>query len=252
MAKRDEIVRFMNEYLSAGDYKDYCKNGLQIEGTHEVTKIVTGVSCSLELFERAAQEGAQMVLVHHGLIWNMFPGVITGVMKQRMKVLFDHDMNLCSYHLPLDGHQEIGHSAMIAKGIKLPSWEPFGSYNGAFIGVHGTYSAPVKLADVCARIKETCGRETLVLGPERDLVNSVAIVSGGGGDLAEQALEAGADVFISGEAKEQSQAFCREAGLTFIEAGHYYSERPGILALGDLLASHFNIEVVFVEIPNPV
>lgn len=252
MAGRDEIVSFMNEYLSAGEIKDYCSNGLQVEGAEEISKIVSSVSCSLELFEEAAVRGAQMILVHHGLIWNVFPGVITGVLKNRLKALLDNDINLAAYHLPLDSHQEIGHSAMIAKGIGLQDLKPFGSYNGAFLGVRGTSPAPVALGELCSRITATCGRKTMVLGAEKDFVSNVAIVSGGGGDMASQAVDAGMDVFISGEAKEHTQAFCHETGLTFIEAGHYHSERPGVIALGDILSAKFNVDVEFVDISNPV
>lgn len=252
MAGRDEVISFMNEYLSAGDIKDYCSNGLQVEGGEEITKIVSSVSCSLELFEEAAVRGAQMILVHHGLIWNVFPGVITGVLKNRLKALLDNDINLAAYHLPLDSHQEIGHSAMIAKGIGLGNLKPFGSYNGAFLGVSGTSPAPIALRELCNRVTATCGRKTMVLGAAKGFVSSVAIVSGGGGDMASQAVDAGMDVYISGEAKEHTQAFCQETGLTFIEAGHYHSERPGVIALGDLLSEKFDIDVEFVEIPNPV
>jgi len=252
MAGRDEIVSFINEYLSAGDIKDYCVNGLQVEGAEEITKIISGVSCSLELFEEAAVRGAQMILVHHGLIWNVFPGVITGTFKNRLKALMDNDINLGAWHLPLDSHQEIGHSAMIAKGIGLENLKPFGSYNGRFIGVSGTSPAPIALPELCERVTKTCGRKTMVLGAEKNFVSSVAIVSGGGGDMASQAVDNGMDVFISGEAKEHTQAFCKETGLTFIEAGHYHSERPGVIALGDLLAEKFDIEVEFIDISNPV
>ena len=252
MAGRDEIISFINEYLSSRDIKDYCTNGLQVEGAEEINKIVSGVSCSLELFEEAAVHGAQMVLVHHGLLWNIFPGVVTGVLKNRLKLLLDNDINLGAWHLPLDSHQEIGHSAMIAKGIGLEKLKPFGSYNGVSIGVSGTSPAPIALPELCERITATCGRKTVVLGAKKDFVSSVAIVSGGGGDMASQAVDSAMDVFISGEAKEHTQAFCKETGLTFIEAGHYHSERPGIIALGDLLAEKFGVKVEFVDIPNPV
>jgi len=252
MAKRSDIVDFINDYLSIDDIKDYCKNGLQVEGAEEVTKIVSGVSCSLQLFEEAAKRNAQMVLVHHGLIWNHFPGCITGVFKNRFKALFDHDLNLVSYHLPLDAHQEIGHSAMIAKGIGLENLKPFGSYNGAHIGVSGEYINSLSLENVCEKITSVCGRKTLVLGENKTKVVKVAIVSGGGGDMASQAVDCGMDVFISGEGKEHSQAYCQEAGITFVEAGHYHSEKPGIIALGKLISEKFPIEVEFVDIPNPV
>jgi dinuclear metal center YbgI/SA1388 family protein len=252
MAGRDEIVKFINEYLSAGTIKDYCTNGLQVEGSEEITRIVSGVSCSLELFEEAAVRGAQMILVHHGLIWNVFPGVITGILKKRLKSLLDNDINLVAYHLPLDSHQEIGHSAMIARGIGLENLKPFGAYNGGFIGVSGTSPSPVSLVKLSEMVTALCGRKTMVLGSKKDFVSNVAIVSGGGGDMASQAVDAGMDVFISGEAKEHTQAFCQETGLTFIEAGHYHSEKPGVIALGELLSEKFNIPVEFFDIPNPV
>jgi len=252
MAHRDEIVAHLHEFLQAATVADYGPQGLQVEGAAEVTSVVTAVSCSLEVFERAAARGAQMVLVHHGLLWDRDPRRIVGVLRRRLKVLFDHDINLVAYHLPLDAHPEVGHSAVLAGDLGLVDREPFGDYRGLALGCRGRFDEPLPVAQVTALVERTCGRAPLVFGPTDRMLRTVAIASGGGADMAEAAVAAGLDCFITGEAREGTPAYCRETGLTFFEAGHYATEKPGIVALGERLAREFGLDVVFEDVPNPL
>ena len=252
MAKRDEIVAKLNEFFGVDKIKDYCPHGLQVEGTAEVKKVITGVSCSLALFEEAVERGAQMIVVHHGLLWTRDSLPIVGVKRKRIKTLLDNDINLVAYHLPLDAHPEIGHSALIAKGLGLVERKPFGDYIGLALGFSGRFENPQTVDDVARAVEKVCGREPLILGPKDKKISTLALASGGGVDMIGQAVSAGMDCFVSGEAKENTQAFCHEAGITFIEAGHYNSEKLGILALGDLMKERFDLEVEFVDLPNPI
>ena len=252
MAKRDEIVANLNEYYCVDKIHDYCPHGLQVEGTEDISTIVTGVSCSLALFEAAVAKGAQMIVVHHGLIWDRDPRRIVGVQRKRLKVLFDNDINLVAYHLPMDAHPEIGHSVLIGKDMGLSDVEPFGDYKGIALGAKGHYPTPMDASEVAKAVTKACGREALVLGPQDKKISTVGIASGGGADMIGQAADASLDCFISGEAKENTQAFCHEAGIVFIEAGHYNSEKPGVIALGELMKERFSVNVHFVDLPNPI
>ena len=252
MAKRDEIVANLNEFYCLDKIQDYGPQGLQVEGTEDVSTVVTGVSCSLALFEAAVAKGAQMIVVHHGLIWDRDPRRIVGLRRKRLKVLFDNDINLVAYHLPMDAHPEIGHSVLIGKDMGLTDVEPFGDYKGMALGARGHFQNPLAAEEVAKAVKEACGRDALVLGPKDKKITTVGIASGGGADMIVQAAAAGLDCFISGEAKENTQAFCFEAGITFIEAGHYNSEKPGVIALGKLMKERFSVDVHFVDLPNPI
>lgn len=252
MQERDAIVRTLDEYFDVENISDYGPQGLQVEGAPMVESVLTAVSCSLELFERAADKGAQMIVVHHGLIWDRDSRRISGVKRRRLKVLFDNDISLLAYHLPLDAHPVIGHSALIAKDLSLVDRKPFASCKNIYLGVQGRLSEGLSASALAEEVEQICGREALVLGSEKKKIETVAIVSGGGASSLSQAIAEGIDCLISGEAKEETQALCRESSTVFIEAGHYNSEKPGILALGKMMTERFGLEVEFIDLPNPV
>lgn len=252
MILRDELMAQLNEYFNVSAIADYGPQGLQVEGTREVSTVVTAVSCSLELFERAAQLEADMIIVHHGLLWDRQPRQITGVMKRRLAVLFAHDINLVAYHLPLDAHPEIGHSVLIARGLGLTDIRPFGDYCGVALAAAGSFEEPLPVDQLASRVEALCGRQPLILGAQARAISTVAVASGGAGDMVRDVAAAGIECFITGEAKEPTQAYCDEVGMTFIEAGHYHSEKIGVIALGDLLRQRYELTVEFIDLPNPV
>jgi dinuclear metal center YbgI/SA1388 family protein len=252
MAKRDDIIRYCDELLSVKEISDYGPIGLQVEGAPEVAKIVTGVSGCKELFEEAARRGAQMVIVHHGILWDRDPRVIAGVAKGRIKTLLDADITLLGYHLPLDMHPEIGNNAQIAKKLALVDAEPFGEYNGMLIGVRGRMNPPCTSFDFVSKLTQALGPKPLVYEYGRGKVDTVGIVSGGAADLVTQAVEAGLTAFVTGQPMEPTKNYCKEARIHLFAPGHYYTEKWGVLALGGKLKEEFGVDVEYVEIPNEV
>jgi dinuclear metal center YbgI/SA1388 family protein len=252
MAKRAEIVAYLDDLLEIDGFGDMQPNGLQVPGAEEVTRVVTGVSAQRELFERAAAAGAELVLTHHGLFWDFAPRTIGPALKQRLRILFDNDISLAAYHLPLDAHREVGNNALICAALGLEPGEPFAEHRGRPIGIVGRSAEGIPFAALRARCERTFEQEPFVweCGPER--VHSVAVISGGApGDFAE-AIRLGADAFLTGEIAEHVMADARENEVHFIAGGHYATERLGIRRLGELVSERFRVEHEFVEIPNPI
>ena len=252
MARRDEIVAFLDEYLDVGSWEDYGPNGLQVPGRDEVELVVTGVSAHVELFERAAEAGAGMVLCHHGIFWRSTPQAIGPQMKARLKALFDADMSLAAYHLPLDAHPEVGNNALICAELGLERGEPFGEAAGRKIGFVGRAASPLTLEDLVDRCRHLFGRDPIFFPGAGDVVATVGIVSGGGGSSLAEAAALGLDAFITGEPEEPALADAAETGVNFLACGHYATETFGIRRLGEVVAERFGIEQRFVEVLNPV
>jgi dinuclear metal center YbgI/SA1388 family protein len=252
MARRDEIVAFLDELLEIDGFTDYGPNGLQVPGAEEVSKVATGVSAQRELFERAAEHGAQLVLCHHGLFWDFHPRTIAPAMKERLRVLFDADMSLAGYHLPLDAHPEVGNNALICAALGLERAEPFGEHKGRAVGFVGRSSEGVPFEELRRRCASAFGQEPFVWDAGPETVRSVGIVSGGAaGDFGE-AIALGLDAFLTGEPAEHVMADARENGVHFIAGGHYATETVGIRRLGELVAERFGVEHEFVDVPNPI
>lgn len=234
-------------------FEDYCVNGLQVPGPDEVRTVATAVSANAESFERAAAAHADLLLVHHGLFWGSGVRALDRALKRRLQLLFEADIALAAYHLPLDGHLEIGNNALIARSLGAQRIEPFASHRRATIGVLATLGAEgMPIEDLLARTGELTNREPTWLdgGPRR--VERVAIVSGSGSDYLPQAASAGAGALITGELAERATANARELGVHVIGAGHHATETFGIRALGERLADRFALEHTFIEVPNPV
>jgi dinuclear metal center YbgI/SA1388 family protein len=249
----DSVISELDALLDPGSFDDYGPNGLQVPGAGSVRKLVSGVSASVQLHERAAELGAQLVLVHHGLFWPGMPQHIDAALHRRLKPLFAHDIALAAYHLPLDGHQRIGNNALLAQGLGCSSTEPFALHKGTPIGVAGTFAGEGIAADeLVARVHALTDREPLVLPYGKARIRSLGIVSGAAADFLGDAVAAGLDAFLTGEPAERVMTQAREAQVHFIAAGHYATETFGVRALGDHLQERFGIEHVFVDDPNPI
>jgi dinuclear metal center YbgI/SA1388 family protein len=252
MAGRDEIIAFLDGLLDAPSFEDYAPNGLQVAGTSRVELVVTGVSAHRELFERAAALGADLVLCHHGLFWGAGFSRIDDRLKARLRALFDSDLSLAAYHLPLDAHPEVGNNALICRALGLERGEPFAAHRGRPIGFVGRAPDGVPAGELLERCRRAFGREPLAFCEGPPTVRSVGVVSGGAAkDLAEAAAR-GLDAFLTGEPAEPTMADAREAGVHFVAAGHYATETFGVRRLGELVAERFGIEHRFVKVPNPV
>jgi len=252
MAFLTDLIAHLDDVLDAPGFGDYGPNGLQVPGPDDVAHVVTGVSASAELFERAAALDADLVLVHHGLFWGEPAGPITPALKRRLKLLFDHDMALAAYHLPLDAHPEIGNNALIARALGAVRTRQFAEHRGRAVGVVAELDPAPAREELVARVAELTAREPLVFpaGPER--VAAIGIVSGAAADDVVEAIELRLDAFLTGEPAERVMAIAQEGGVTFIAAGHYATETFGIRALGDRLAERFGVRHTFVDIPNPI
>jgi dinuclear metal center YbgI/SA1388 family protein len=246
-ADRDEILAYADALLEIGRFRDAQPNGAQVLGSREVEQIVCGVSSNRELLERARDAGAQLVLVHHGLFWRTEPQLVDARMRGRLQVLFAGDMTLAAYHLPLDAHPELGNNARLAERLGVAVERPFEE-----IGLGGRLPEPLPLGDLVARVRETTGREPLVLPGGPDPVTRVAVSSGAGGYGVIQAAREGYEAYVTGEPEEMSTHAALELGITLIAGGHHATERLGVQALAAHLAERFGLAWEFVEAENPV
>ena len=247
MASRDEIVAWADSYLDVAAYPDYGPMGLQVVGADEVRKIVCGVSASRELFERAAEAEAQLVLVHHGLFWEKEPRVVGPVMRERLRALFDADLSLAAYHLALDAHPEVGNNALLC--------DELGVERGA-LRRRPRLRRPALQPGAGERPRraraERLGRMPLVFSYGPEVVERVAVCSGGAARYLAQAAAEGYDCFVTGEADEPTKHASKETGVHFIAGGHYATETLGVRALTEKLAERFDLAWEFVDLPNPV
>jgi dinuclear metal center YbgI/SA1388 family protein len=248
-----EIVAFLDALLEIERFADLGPNGLQVPGAQQVTTVLTGVSAQRELFERAIEEDAQLVLAHHGLLWDFEPRRIGPAQAARLKLLLTHDIALGAYHLPLDAHPEHGNNALLAEQLGATSHTRAFPYKGEPIGAIAEFDPPgIPAADLFARVAQATNREPLTFdaGPSR--IETLGIVSGSAANTLTEAIDLRLDAFLTGEPKEHVMAQARENGIHFIAAGHYATETLGIRRLGELVAARFGVRHVFADIPNPV
>ena len=247
--QRDELLRYLDALLEVSRYRDYCPNGMQVEGRAEIRAIVCGVTASQALIETAAAAGADAVLVHHGWFWRGEDGRVTGIRKSRLKALLGHDISLFAYHLPLDAHPELGNNAQLARRM---GWSVQGRFAEQDIGFVGAPEASATALDLARQLEAKLGRTPMLVGDGARQVKRIAWCSGGAQGYFEQAIAAGADAYVSGEISEQTVHLAQESGVPYIAAGHHATERYGVQALGAHLAGRFGIECRFVDIDNPV
>lgn len=245
---RDTLRRYLDETLQAERFRDYCPNGLQVEGRGGIRRIVTGVTACQALIDAAIDRGADAILVHHGYFWRGEDGCVTGLRKKRLASLLRHDINLFAYHLPLDAHAELGNNAQLAHAC---GWIPDGRFNEQDIGWLGSV-AECSLADIVSRIAAVTGRPPLTIGDPAQRIRRLGWCSGGAQGYFEAAIGLGVDLFVSGEISEPTFHLARESGVAYIAAGHHATERFGVQALGRHLTEQFGVAVEFVDIDNPV
>ena len=247
--KREELTHYLDTLLEAARYKDYCPNGLQVEGRAEVRRVLAGVTASQALVDAAIARGADTLLVHHGWFWRGEDGRITGFRKARLQALLGHDINLIGYHLPLDAHPELGNNAQLAKRL---GWTVEGRFGDQDLGCFGASAGTGTLSDLAAQLTRELGREPLLIGDPTRSVRRIAWCSGGAQSYFEEALDLGVDAFVSGEISEQHVHLARETGVAYLAAGHHATERFGVQALAVHLTERFGIECEFLDIDNPV
>lgn len=254
MADRREVIEFCDQLLCSPLYQDIAVNGLQVEGAADVSKLAVAVSTSLRTLTSAAEWGAHALLVHHGLLWGSRMQPLTGVFGQRLRVLLKHDINLIAYHLPLDGHAEIGNCALLARQSGFDAAGRFAEVGGQPLGVIGHSDPPTSLSDLVAKLQTITQRTPTVLTTETGSsgLTRVGFVTGSGYSALADAMESGCDALVTGDVREPTMAEARELGITVIAAGHEATERLGVQALAERLRDTFDIETRFFEDPNPV
>ena len=247
----NELETHLNQLLDAPRFRDYCPNGLQVEGRSEVRKLVSGVTASLDLLQAAVAAGADAVLVHHGYFWRGENPCLTGIKRRRIALLLEHDTSLLAYHLPLDAHAELGNNTQLGRKLGFIEAGRFGEQD---IAIHGSLPQALTLAELAEKVGRTLSRKPLVIGDETKLVRRVAWCTGAAQDYFDEAINLGlgVDVFITGEISEQTVHAARESGVAFISAGHHATERYGVQALGEHLAQKFGLTHQFIDVDNPV
>lgn len=252
MTPLNEIIRYCDELLNSAAYQDYCPNGLQIEGSAEVSRIVCGVTASQALIDEAVARRADLLLVHHGFFWKGEEPRIIGIRQRRIKALLENGISLVTYHLPLDGHHELGNNAQLAARWGFPVEGRFGTGPEGGLAMYGTLPRAMRAEALATVVGEGVGREPLLIEGGRHPVCRVGWCSGAAQGYIEQAAALGLDAFISGEVSEQTVHLARELGIHYLAAGHHASERYGVQALGHHIAEYFSLENHFVDVPNPV
>lgn len=246
------LVRRLDDLLESNTWRDFGPNGLQVEGRNPVRRLATGVSACQALFQQGADWGADAILVHHGLFWEGAPRQLTGYQYQRVAKLIHEGIALLAYHLPLDAHADVGNNALAASGLGLGQIQPFGRYQGSTIGFQGEFDSPIDLEELRRRCRKIFSQDPLIQGSGPKMIRSLGLISGSAEKELHQAIEANLDAYLTGESTEWVMNVAREAGIHFIAAGHYATERLGVRRLGELIEEEFGIETRFFDIPNPI
>ncbi|HHV62651.1 MAG TPA: Nif3-like dinuclear metal center hexameric protein [Firmicutes bacterium] len=257
-----ELVGYLDDYLRIREIKDTCVNGLEVQGggrndsrraggeDGEIRKVALAVDCNLETFKAARREGAQMLIVHHGLFWEKLPPVrLVGPMYERVKFLLDNGIALYAAHLPIDMHPHVGNNIELARLIGLSEEVAFGEYHGVFIGVAGKVT-PTPLADIAARLNERLNTQCRVLEFGPAIVRTVAVCSGRAPEMMAEAYSKGIDLYVTGETSHEWSGYAEDAGMNVIFAGHWATETLGVKALGRHISQKFGLETVFIPHPT--
>ncbi|HNV87492.1 MAG TPA: Nif3-like dinuclear metal center hexameric protein [Methylotenera sp.] len=247
--KINDLSDYLDQLLRPEQFNDYCPNGLQVEGKREISKIVTGVTASMDLLQAAHKANADAILVHHGYFWRGEAQPIVGIKKRRLQFLLQHDINLFTFHLPLDVHPEFGNNVMFAKQLGLELTGRAGENDMLGLAELG---APQSLQALVTHIQAKLKRAPQVIGDLTRPIKRIALCTGAAQGYIEQAAAANVDVYISGEISEQTVHVARETGVAYIAAGHHATERYGIRALGEHLEKMFGIAHEFIDVDNPV
>jgi dinuclear metal center YbgI/SA1388 family protein len=248
---RDEITVYLNSVLEIDRIKDSSCNGLQVQGARAVGRVGLAVDACMAVYKKAAARKCQMVVVHHGMIWDGLKS-ITGQVSDQVGFLMKHGINLYAAHLPLDLHPELGNNIALARMLRLSSIVPFGKYHENFIGFEGVLPGPCTMTELGVAFRKKLGGSFSMLPFGRRKIRNVAIVSGGGSDAIPEAIDKKIDCFITGESSHWNHHAALEARLNVLYLGHYHSETPGVKAVGKSLERKFGVETIFIDEPTLV
>jgi len=249
--KRNEIINFLDSYLSLSDINDFSLNGVQVEGCDEVKKIAFAVSYSRYVADMAVKEDADMIIVHHGIFWKELRP-ISGIIKKRIEPLIINDITLLAYHLPLDIHPDLGNNISILKLFNIKNIKPFANYMNVKAGLLGSLKNRISLNNAVKIIRDNINSNITLLDYGNKTIERIAVVTGGGANFFEEAVLNGADLFITGESDERVFELAREYKSNFLSAGHYMTEVSGVKNLSSLLKKKFKIDTFFIDTSNPL
>lgn len=247
-----ELIQYCDQFLDSKRIRDYCPNGLQVEGCNEVAKIVTGVTASQALIDQAVALNADAILVHHGYFWKGERAEITGLKKARIKSLLTHDISLIAYHLPLDLHPQVGNNAQLASLLGLELAGPLEPDAKPSVGQAGKLVSPMLAGEFAEKIGQVLGRECQHIGDPSAKIETIGWCTGAAQGMIEHAANQGLDAYLSGEISEPTVHIARETGVHYFSAGHHATERYGVKALGEHLNEKFGVDCQFIDIDNPV
>ncbi|WP_456380233.1 Nif3-like dinuclear metal center hexameric protein [Thiolapillus sp.] len=248
MTALHEIIDYCDARLAIDRFEDYCPNGLQVEASQKIERIVTGVTASLALIGAAAEMKADLLLVHHGYFWNNEAAPLAGMKGRRVRALYASNMSLAAYHLPLDAHEELGNNARLGALLGCSNSRPAGDS----LLWEGEFPTELAVDELLVRIQGITRREPLLLPGGGHGVRRLAWCTGGAQGKMEKAADLGVDAYLTGEASESNFHVAAERGIHFIAAGHHATERYGIQALGVELENKFDIKHQFIDVFNPV
>lgn len=247
--QRDDLRRYLDDLLEVARTRDYCPNGLQVEGRDEITRIVCGVSASQALIDEAIARKADALIVHHGYFWKGEDPRVTGIRRRRLAALLGAEINLFAFHLPLDLHPVYGNNAQLARTM---GWTATGRFGEQDLGCIGTLPERSSAAQIARSIAARLGRDPLLIGDAGREVQTIAWCTGAAQSFFEAAIAAGADLYVSGEISEQTVHLARESGVPYLAAGHHATERYGVHALGEHLSTRFGLACEFLDLENPI
>ncbi len=246
---RDELVSFLDEYLNISAYPDKSRNGLQVEGKKEIERIAFSVDATLRTIEHAAERNADILIVHHGIIWGGLD-YITGIHYKRLKTLFDAGMNLYAAHLPLDAHPEVGNNVQLLKLLDLEPKEPFGEYKGLSIGFLGEFKKAEPIEKIARILAERLDTTVKTYNFGKREIRKVGAVSGAGAFALEEAWRREIDLLITGEFGHADYLTALDLGISVAVAGHYKTETLGVKALMEVVKEKFRVKTIFIESPT--
>jgi len=252
MVERNTLVEYCNKLLAADAFQDYCPNGLQVEGSDQVQRIVTGVTASQAMVDAAVQAKADLLLVHHGYFWKGESAAVVGIKQRRLRALLVNDVNLLAYHLPLDVHAELGNNVQLANLMGWRITGPLEVGNPRSVGLEGELAEPQSGDQLAQSLATALQREPLFIAGHQRPVKRIAWCTGAAQGYIDKAIALGVDAFITGEVSEPTVHAARENGIHFYAAGHHATERYGVQALGERLAQVFGVQHEFIDIDNPV
>ncbi|MCH9644920.1 MAG: Nif3-like dinuclear metal center hexameric protein [Gammaproteobacteria bacterium] len=252
MISRQQLCKYLDDLLQPQLFKDYCPNGLQVQGRDDIAKVVMGVSANQALIEAAIVQQADTVIVHHGFFWKGEDPCLVGIKRKRIAALLENNINLFAYHLPLDANKKCGNNVELAKLLDIKYKGEFSCGEQPPLGCYGEFPSALTGEQLTQWIQQQLSQQPIYIAGEATEIKTVGWCTGAAQDFIEAAALQNLDAFITGEVSERTVAIAKEYGIHFYAAGHHATERGGVKALGELISNKFKLDCQFIDIDNPV